>query len=702
MLFLALAGFSQVTISAGENSFSIGDNANYFKVFGADNFNPGASGANVVWDFSALTEDGSNNNFEYIDTTGLPHVETTVGTDVAEELNNQTNGYFYFDNNGGTQWNRTGFTANDGTIDLWINYDYAAGTKTSLQLYPDNFTYLTSHDIVPFGATGGWYMEGIGSDTAIIPEAAEYHFDCDAYGTLILPHKVYQNAMRVHITEEFQIQLLMGGTPAMTMSIDDDAYYWFVEGVRGPVMSYVVSNSAKETSYTLQWQKPYTALECDFIASDPATGVEMTSGNTDAIFEMLNLSYPLNVGSTFTWSFSPSTVEYVGGTNANSIHPQVKFTAPGTYSATLTINNSGFTPNSATTTKTDYITIEAAPQLVADFTADNTSLSVNGIANFTSDVSVSTGGGVEGTTTYQWAVSPGVSGTHWGFVNFTSNTDANPSIQFYQSGLYSIQLIVTNSTYSNSPVTVTKMNYINVGGVTAYTVTFTVTDGVNPISGATVSLSGNGNQTTDGSGQAVFNNVINGTYSYTVSATGFQGASGSVIVSGANTSQNVTLVPANYIVTFTVTDGTDPLQNAVITVDGEDPIVTNSTGNASISLGNGTYDFSVILTGYNEYSNSFTVNNSDLPVSIVMTLIISINENAENKLLVYPNPSNGLISVMTNEICNFAIYDIYGSKIENGNLNPNSVIDLTKYEKGIYFIKIEQNGKVEYQKIVLK
>ncbi len=74
-----------------------------------------------------------------------------------------------------------------------------------------------------------------------------------------------------------------------------------------------------------------------------------------------------------------------------------------------------------------------------------------------------------------------------------------------------------------------------------YTVTFTVTDGSNPIQGATVTLGGV-NITTDNNGQASFD-LANGTYSYTVSSAGMQDASGSVTVNGAAITQTVTMSP---------------------------------------------------------------------------------------------------------------------------------------------------------------
>lgn len=63
---------------------------------------------------------------------------------------------------------------------------------------------------------------------------------------------------------------------------------------------------------------------------------------------------------TYTWTFSPATVTYVGGTNSTSINPQVQFTAAGTYTVTLAATNGTLSDSEV---KTGYITVSGGAAL---------------------------------------------------------------------------------------------------------------------------------------------------------------------------------------------------------------------------------------------------------------------------------------------------------------------------------------------------
>ena len=78
----------------------------------------------------------------------------------------------------------------------------------------------------------------------------------------------------------------------------------------------------------------------------------------------------------------------------------------------------------------------------------------------------------------------------------------------------------------------------------------------------------------------------------------------------------------------------------------------------------------------------------------------------ENNLQIYPNPTNGIITIIGEKIKNISIYNILGnqlSKVEKNNFNTNSRnIDLSNLARGIYTIQIEQNNKILNYQIILK
>ncbi|GAB1405290.1 hypothetical protein MASR1M74_24700 [Lentimicrobium sp.] len=70
--------------------------------------------------------------------------------------------------------------------------------------------------------------------------------------------------------------------------------------------------------------------------------------------------------ASWSWSFTPNNVEYLNGTTPESQHPQVRFTALGTYSVELTVTNN---LGSNTIIRENYIHVnEANPQFSANAT----------------------------------------------------------------------------------------------------------------------------------------------------------------------------------------------------------------------------------------------------------------------------------------------------------------------------------------------
>lgn len=74
----------------------------------------------------------------------------------------------------------------------------------------------------------------------------------------------------------------------------------------------------------------------------------------------------------------------------------------------------------------------------------------------------------------------------------------------------------------------------------------------------------------------------------------------------------------NYLVTFTVTDGANPIQDASISINSQ-TLTTDTSGLATVSLSNGTYPYTIAADGYNDITDgSLTVNNGAVDESISM------------------------------------------------------------------------------------
>ena len=152
-----------------------------------------------------------------------------------------------------------------------------------------------------------------------------------------------------------------------------------------------------------------------------------------------------------------------------------------------------------------------------------------------------------------------------------------------------------------------------------------------------------------------------------------------------------------YLVTFSVTDGTNPLENADISVNGEN-VMTAVDGMAYIGLVNDAYNFDVTLAGYEVYSNTVTVmdDNELVEVVLIMTDIDELNSN----LSVYPNPSNGKFTVSVNGTFTLQVVDITGKVISTQEITNTEDINLS--QAGVYMLKLSNNVETLNYKVIVK
>jgi len=80
-----------------------------------------------------------------------------------------------------------------------------------------------------------------------------------------------------------------------------------------------------------------------------------------------------------------------------------------------------------------------------------------------------------------------------------------------------------------------------------------------------------------------------------------------------------------------------------------------------------------------------------------------VTENQENTLSIYPNPSNGFVTVDSEGSNNVSVYSIAGQNVYNQVIDGVSTIDLSSIGKGTYMIVVTNaNGESAKQVIVIK
>ena len=83
----------------------------------------------------------------------------------------------------------------------------------------------------------------------------------------------------------------------------------------------------------------------------------------------------------------------------------------------------------------------------------------------------------------------------------------------------------------------------------------------------------------------------------------------------------------------------------------------------------------------------------DVPIDIT-----SLDENTAN-INIYPNPTNGLLNVNGNGTMHITVSNLMGQKLMEVEAEGNTTLDLSRYESGMYLVRIEYADGVMVQKV---
>ena len=352
LVYLSLSSYSQITITKNDMP-TFRDTARCSTTNTILNFTN--TGPNYTWDFSSLVITGQGvdtfkSAFLINPIFGLLFGITDFGVPSTNKINfaqlNLTSVYdFYKTTSSYHEVNGIGATYNN--IPLPTTYSIPD------KVYQFPLTYgrtdVSPYDVnINIPSLGGVHQVGTRTNTV------------DGWGTVITPFDTFQ-CLRVKsvLSEVDSINITAVGL-SIGIPVPTVTYKWLANGVKIPVMevsgfellgTFVPTSEKYRDNYRIVPNR--FNIRIDFNADKTVC----TTADTVTITPRIR---PTNIsGTTYLYSVSPNTFNFVSGTGNTSSNPQLKFNLPGLYTVSLhaTAPAGGTLPATADTTKTDYILV---------------------------------------------------------------------------------------------------------------------------------------------------------------------------------------------------------------------------------------------------------------------------------------------------------------------------------------------------------
>lgn len=243
--------------------------------------------------------------------------------------------------------------------------------------------------------------------------------------------------------------------------------------------------------------------------------------------------------------------------------------------------------------------------------------------------------------------------------------------------------------------TLTQQISITVGEETNFTLPASICQGKTvPLTAASSSGVWSGNGVTDnGDGTGLFSANSIGTNSISYSTIGICGnASTLPIVVLETPIANFTFTGTSTVLfTNTSTNSTSPTYNWNFG-DGNQQTTANPTHQYQ---NDGVYTVCLEILNLNGCADEIC--------KTVTVIGVGIKENNAFGFEVYPNPTNGIVTINTPENSTFRITNIIGKEVyKNVRSNSSNEIDLSAMPKGAYFITLNSEGIITTKKLIIK
>lgn len=375
------------------------------------------SASSQTWDFSALVQD-INDTMAYFDPTLTPQGSAFTTSDMATyDRVNQIYTYYQHQSGGlfikGISWDLSAFgfgvyNVNGSPIEKYMPNPYSYGNTNSV-----NSKYEIKLDV-----DNTDYTDSIVRRTIIKKDTV------DAWGTITTPSGTY-NVLRVHSYQIESIDFIVTffSVPVFTLPLVADTshnYFFWTDTLGHPVAS-VFQDATGNTQ------------RIEFLTSTefPPTSGFIADKTTAIVGEQINFQNLSSGATSWDWDFGDANT-------STKQSPSHSYSTPGLYTVKLISYNSF---SSDTSEKIDYIEVLNAP--VADFIADQTTVVIGDVINFTN-------------------LSSNSDAWEWDFGDGNFDYTQNPTHSYSASGTYTVKLVSFNAATSD---TTEKINYILVNAV---------------------------------------------------------------------------------------------------------------------------------------------------------------------------------------------------------------------------------------------
>lgn len=429
----------------------------------------------------------------------------------------------------------------------------------------------------------------------------------------------------------------------------------------------------------------------------------------------------LSAGVPFQWEWS-----FEGGIPSSSTEKNpmgIKFETVGVHDVTLTVTN---TAGDHTFTKQGYIVVSDTILPVPEFLASPVTFCDLSQVVQLNDLSTSC------PYAWNWTFTPNTVV----FENGTTSGSQNPQVRFTQSGTYNVKLIAQNSNGSRS---ILKNGFITAGG---FFIPFTEDFESNNFGSKGWEIQNPDNLTTWGlttvAGNSPGNNAAwMNCFNYSIPPgrrdrmisppLNFTGASPVFMTFEHAYANRYSSVSDSLIILLSEDCGDSWVRifsegerenGKLATVPKQTTSFTPAISDDWCGGGWGALCNIIDLTAwankpniklafetYNRYGNNLYIDN----IQIAATPAVDVQSTKNHKILIYPNPTSGTISIYSGqqvEDLNVLFYNSLGILVLNHKIKSTThlseTLNLDYLPKGVYLLKITGNNTMEQQKLVIE